>query len=500
LGLILRQRLCVTVTAPSMTELRRRRDSIVDTDLVELRLDSVKDPDVAGALADRRQPVIVTCRPTWEGGSFTGSEEERKRILGHALDAGADYVDVEVRAGFDALIARTRGKRIVLSLHDFEGVPRDLAERLDGMQASGAEVVKISVTPRSLRECAALHQAAARAKPTSALVVVGMGEFGIATRVLPSRFRSSWSYAGGLAGVGQLTPDALVKDFRFREIGAETALYGLVGLPVSHSVSPAMHNAAFAAAGLDGVYLPLPAIEADDFVAFAGALNVKGASVTTPYKVAFFDRVERASEIATRVGAINTVRIDHGRWLGDNTDVGGFLEPLRHHLSLDGIRAAVLGAGGAARSVAVGLASRGARVTIHARNARRAAEVAALAGGSVGPWPPKKDVWDLLVNTTPVGMYPQVDRTPLPAERLTGRVVYDLVYNPPVTRLLKEAAHAGCRAIGGLDMLVEQARLQFEWWTGIRPSADVMRSAALARLSCFEQPPAVEAATTRSQS
>jgi 3-dehydroquinate dehydratase / shikimate dehydrogenase len=480
-----KQQLCVTVTAPTTAELRRRRDAVAGADLVELRLDSVRDPDVAAALSGRLRPVIVTCRPTWEGGLFSGSEEERERILSEALAAGAEYVDVEFNARFDTLVASTGGKRIVLSIHDFNGVPDDLEPRLHAMQETGAEVVKIAVTTRRLRDCVTLLDAGSRAGRPDGLVLIGMGEHGMATRVLPSRFRSRWSYAGMLSGIGQLTPDVLTSEFRFREIDVDTGLYGLVGSPVSHSVSPAMHNAAFRASGIDAVYLPLPAADVDDFVVFARSLGLKGASVTTPYKVPLFERMDEASDIARRIGAINTIRLDGGRWLGDNSDVNGFLEPLGHGLTLHGTRAAVLGAGGAARSVVLGLASQGARVTVHARDRRRATDVAALASGSVGPWPPARGSWDLLVNATPIGMYPRTDESPVPAEHLAGGTVYDLVYNPPATRLLKEAERAGCRTIGGLDMLVAQARQQFEWWTGVNPPAGFMRRAAIEKLTEF---------------
>jgi shikimate 5-dehydrogenase len=152
---------------------------------------------------------------------------------------------------------------------------------------------------------------------------------------------------------------------------------------------------------------------------------------------------------------------------------------------LTGLRASLLGAGGAARAVAIALASGGAAVSVHARSRQRAAGVAALVSGSVGAWPPERGTWDVLVNCTPVGMYPDVDHTPLAADRLAPGIVYDLVYNPPVTRLLREAEAAGCRTIGGLEMLVGQARQQFEWWTGVCPSAGVMREAATSRLSAF---------------
>ena len=246
-----------------------------------------------------------------------------------------------------------------------------------------------------------------------------------------------------------------------------------------------MHNAAFRAARLDAVYLPFPAVDVDDFVGLARALGVKGASVTVPYKVALYERVDEADAVARRIGAINTIRVEQGRWFGGNTDASAFLEPLRRHGSLEGTRVAVLGAGGAARAVAIALASTAAAVTIHARDRQQAEDVARLGTAEAGEWPLPARSWDLLVNCTPIGMYPRVNDTPVDVTELTGRTVYDLVYKPPVTRLLREAATAGCQIIGGLEMLVAQAYEQFEWWTGTRPPAGVMREAALKRLAEF---------------
>ncbi len=432
------------------------------------RLDSVIDPDIAAALAGRRCPVVITCRPAWEGGAFAGSEEERHRLLRDALAAGAESVDVEARAGFDDLLKSTDGKRIVLSWHDFHSLPGDLDERIRSMKATRAEVVKVAVATHRLADSVTLLDLSRKVE-VAGVIVLGMGEHGTVTRVMPSRFGSAWTYAGGRAGVGQLTPAALVNEFRFREIGPETAVYGIVGRPVAHSVSPAMHNAACRAAGIDAVYLPLPAVDVDDFVTFSRAFGLRGASVTIPYKVAIFDRVEQPSALAARIGAINTLRMDGPVWRGDNTDTPGFLEPLRDRLPLAGTRAAILGAGGAARGVAIGLASSGARVSVHARNEARARDVADLVSGAVGSWPPARGSWDLLVNCTPLGMHPRIDETPLDRGQLSPGTVYDLVYNPPMTRLLKEAERAGCATIGGLEMLVGQARHAFEWWTGEAP-------------------------------
>lgn len=477
--------LCVTVTAPTTAELRRQRDLITDADLVELRLDSVSDPDVAAALDGRTLPVIVTCRANWEGGGFRGSEDERQRILRRALDLGADYVDVEWRAGFDDLLAE-HGRRVVLSSHDFTGMPADLGDRARAMRSTGAAVVKIAVKASRLSDCITLLELSRTFGPDERAVLIAMGEAGLSTRILAQRFGSVWTYAGDVRDVGQVTPRRLVEQFRYRSIGAATDVYGLVGQPVGHSVSPAMHNAAFVAAGMNAVYLPLPAADAQDFVAFARAFGLKGASVTIPYKVSLFDCVQEVDEVARRVGALNTLRMDGDRWSARNTDVAGFLRPLRdRRVPLSGRRAAVLGAGGSARAVAVALASEGAHVTVHARDARKGEAVASLVSGSVGPFPPPPGSWDLLVNCTSVGMHPRIDQSPIPAATLARGVVYDLVYNPAVTRLLRDAATAGCDTIGGLDMLVGQAQEQFEWWTGTRPPSGVMRAAAARRLSEF---------------
>ena len=476
---------CVTVTAATTAELRKRRDAVTDADLVELRLDTVGDPDVAGALAGRSRPVIVTCRPIWEGGQFRGSEEERRRLLTEALTLGAEYVDVEWRAHFDDLITACGGRRIVLSTHDFDMPPIDLVARVHAMRSTGAEVVKLAVRTRRLADCLPLLEIASNGDNRSGLVLIGMGEYGMATRILASRFGSMWTYAGSLSDLGQLTAGKLLEEYGFRTLSAATDVYGIVGRPVAHSVSPAMHNAAFRAARLDAVYLPFPAVDVDDFVGLARALGVKGASVTVPYKVALYERVDEADAVARRIGAINTIRVEQGRWFGGNTDASAFLEPLRRHGSLEGTRVAVLGAGGAARAVAIALASTAAAVTIHARDRQQAEDVARLGTAEAGEWPLPARSWDLLVNCTPIGMYPRVNDTPVDLTELTGRTVYDLVYNPPVTRLLREAATAGCQIIGGLEMLVAQAQEQFHWWTDVRPAAAVMREAALRRLAEF---------------
>ena len=474
--------LCATVTAATTAELRARRDEACDADLVELRLDTVRDLDLEGALADRTRPVLVTCRPVWEGGQFTGSEDERHAILRRALELGADWVDLEWRGGFEALIAERRGRNIVLSMHDFEGTPGDLEDRYRFMRGTGAEVVKLAVRSRSAGDVVRLLRLG-RACRGERLALVGMGPAGVPTRLLPAHFGSCWTYAGEAVAPGQVCLSEMVHRYRFKRTSASTVVYGVAGTPIGHSLSPPMHNAGFEAAGLDAVYVPFEAVDADDLMVLADALGVAGLSVTAPFKESILDHVRHVDALGRQVGAVNTVRADHEGWVGLNTDVPGFLAPLDARGDPRGVRSTVLGAGGAARAVAVALASRGAKVTVCARRPERAAVVAQLAGGTVGTLPPRPGSWDLLVNTTPVGTAPGVTATPVPAASLRGgRTVYDLVYNPGRTRLLREATTAGCETIGGLDMLVAQAVRQFAWWSGTRPSAELFRTAAVTAL------------------
>jgi 3-dehydroquinate dehydratase/shikimate dehydrogenase len=473
--------LCATVTANTTAELRTRRDQVTDAEMVELRLDTVSDPSAAAALAGRRKPVIVTCRSKAQGGHFKGSEEERHAILAEAITLGAEFVDVEWSGGCADLLARTGGSRIVLSHHDFNGIPHDLEQIARAMLSSGAEVVKLAVKTSRLSDNIRLREISKGTRAPMSLI--GMGDAGIPSRVLASWMGSCWTYAGDGVAPGQINVARMQGEFGFRGIGARTNVYGLLGNPVAHSVSPAMHNAAFRATHRDAVYLPLAAADFDDFLTFADAFELKGASVTAPFKVDAFERAYECDPVSRRIQAVNTLRRDGRKWLGCNTDVTGFLAPLESALAPRGARATVLGAGGAARSVAVALASAGMRATICARRADQAQSVAALTGAETAPWPPDPASWDLLVNATPVGTAPDSDATPLPGYPFQAdKLVYDLVYNPPLTRLLKDAALGGCRTLGGLDMLIAQAQAQFEWWTGQRPADRVMRDAALARL------------------
>src|SRR4029453_7440876 len=299
--------LCIVVGPQTLAELRdRRRRTESQADLVELRLDTVSDPDVPGALAGRTGRVIVTGGGAGEGGHFRGSEEERLRLLEQAWNAGADFVDVEWAARDAApWIARTNGERLIFSAHDFSGVPPDLPALHRAMRQSPAAVVKIAVTARALGDTLRLRELA-RASSGRRQVLLAMGPAGVVTRILPDRFGSAWTYTGDDWAPGQLTATRLRDEFQLGRVSDAAALYGVVARPSGHSVSPAMHNAAFSAARLDAVYVPFEAANADDFLEFAAAMDLRGASITRPFKVDLLRHVA-ADDLARRVGAVNTL-------------------------------------------------------------------------------------------------------------------------------------------------------------------------------------------------
>jgi shikimate dehydrogenase len=245
-----------------------------------------------------------------------------------------------------------------------------------------------------------------------------------------------------------------------------------------------MHNAAFEAAGLDAVYVPITTNRFDDFAAFADAMGIEGASITIPFKLDALAAAREADAVARAVGAANTLRRAGAGWAATNTDVEGFLAPLDAALGepLDGLRASVLGAGGAARAVVFALRRRGSAVTVHARRPDQAREVALALDGAPGAWPPVPGSWDVLVNTTPLGGATRRDESPLPGGPFGGRLVYDLTYGAGESRLIREARTAGCRTLDGLAMLAAQAERQFTWWTGLSPRPGLMRAAAARHL------------------
>jgi 3-dehydroquinate dehydratase / shikimate dehydrogenase len=457
-------------------------------DLVEVRADYIRDLDIQRLLHAKPCPIIFTLRSTAEGGEFRGSEKSRLELIVQASQAGADYVDVEFSASWQNVMDAVPGENVILSHHNFQETPSDLMPQVERMASAGAGIIKIATRARRLADnlviARALEHASARHLNLCALA---MEREGIPSRILAPRWNSWMTFAslpdGEATAEGQIPAADLISQYRVRTIGTATKLYGVLGKPLGHSLSPAIHNSAFAARGIDALYLPLEAAGIDDFMEFQSSVPLHGISVTIPYKEDIRTRLQSISVEAEKIGAINTlIRTENG-WHGENTDVDGFLRPLQNRMNPHGLRAVILGAGGAARAIVHGLSARGASICvmdIDPDRARRLAETLGVECADRNQLPSLR--WDLLVNATPVGMFPKMEESPVPAEWLTGEWVYDLVYNPVETRLLREAAARGLGVIRGKEMFLAQAIRQQELWCGLPVPERAMQDAFRAAL------------------
>jgi 3-dehydroquinate dehydratase/shikimate dehydrogenase len=446
--------LCVPLTPRSLDEVFS--SDLSGADCVEIRLDYLAQPqESVHARWDRLpMPVIATCRGKERGGQFDGSIEEELRILESAARNGAQYVDMDYR--FARPIA---GADVIASFHDFEGTPEDLGSLMNRVCQSTGQIVKIATMAKSWADNRRLLDLLSRPWPKP-VIVSGMGDIGQITRVIGPARGSFLSYAGLVANAsapGQLTLREMKDVYRFRSVRRTTKLLGIVGYPVGHSLSPIIHNRAFDALGLDFVYLKFPTPEVKDFFENARGIGIEGFSVTIPHKTAIIPFLDELTLEAREAGAVNTVSLHNGKWIGDNTDVRG----VRAALDSAGFDPAdktilILGAGGASKAAVAAL--KGAKsVTVLSRR-----EVPEASSHDC----------DLLINATPVGMFPYVDVSPVRGP-IPGNVVLDMVYNPPITRLLRSAREQGKTVIQGTTMFLAQAARQFEIWTGHHAPSEI---------------------------
>lgn len=498
-------RICAVVTEESLEAAgRAMQEARPVADLIELRLDFLGDLDFAnvgalrGLLENRPLPTIITCRTPEEGGRRHVDHATRLPFLIEGARRFADYCDIEAAHYNEAAALRPDTSRLIVSYHAPDRTPSDLAEVYERISSLPAAVHKIVGRAESILDTLAVFRLLQRAQAGGQrLIAIAMGAPGVITRILGPIQGSFLTYGalgpGRESAPGQLTCAELRDVYRVQEISSSTQVTGIMGNPVAQSASPAMHNAAFKSLGLDYVYLPIEVDDAAEFVArFVRPetrelkWNLRGLSVTIPHKVSLARLLDQLDDTADAIGAVNTLVIHEDSLLGFNTDAGGAMQPLERVCGLRGERCAVIGAGGAARAVAYALVNRAARVTLFARNVGKARAVAESLGITALPMEDlaRSDA-RVVINATPVGMAGHGEgSSPVPRHCLGGRAVaYDLIYVPTETRFMSDARAEGCRVIGGLEMLLAQAGLQFELWTGLKPPLDVMRVAALERLN-----------------
>ena len=525
-----RSLLCVPVCVRRVDELRAAVARAVRVaDIIELRLDCLTDEAQLAAartelerlFVERARPFILTFRATEQGGQRALDAETRVRFwqqYAHAWQRGTprpDFVDIELdllEAHRNEVWPAQQDKEtratihidpssfpaLICSQHDFDGVPADLAALYERMTRTPAQILKLALRAQDATDCLPLLQLLARARREGRdMIAIAMGAAGLLTRILAPA-RGAFLTYGALdqnhaTAPGQTSAAELRDVYRVHTLDEWTEVFGLVGTPVMHSLSPYMHNAAFAARGLNAVYIPF---ETRDLSAFMRRMadprtreldwRLRGLSVTAPHKQTIMPHLDQIEPAVREIGAVNTVLIKDDALHGYNTDAPAALAPLANLLELHGARVALVGTGGAARALLWGLRRAAASTTVFVRNIERARTVAHEFGAAcLALSNARFNDFDLVINATPLGTHGHAeDETPATVAQLRGaRIAYDLIYNPTETRFMREARAAGCaHVIGGLSMLVAQAAAQFELWTGQSAPLEVMRDAAARQL------------------
>ena len=500
MALTKRTLLAVPITAANTDSARRQIKSAqaARADILEFRLDHMANADWRTLLAEVSLPVIATLRPKDQGGKFNGSEDQRLNLLAEIAKARPAFIDFEwphfesnsrTRQLISSLTSDSLDAdkpALILSLHDFQGVPLDLNEIVAQMSSAPAAIVKVVCMAQSILDNLPLldfvHQS------SSSAIILAMGQAGQISRVLAAKLGTFLSFSclslDESSAPGQIPLHKMRSLYHWERITPETSIFGVVGSPIAHSLSPDIHNAAFAKANFAGLYLPFlvePGYQ--NFARFIDGflkrhwLNLRGLSITMPHKANalryLHDNSAHVDSLAERVGSINTIVISpHNQLSGYNTDLDGALDALTSGMGitrpeLASQKVAVLGAGGVARAIVAGLTHAGAQVLIYNRTAAKAQQLAQEFSASAVPLADLAQTpARIIINATSIGMYPHVQASPFPAEALKpGMTVFDTVYNPQQTLLLTQAKQAGANPIGGTKMFIRQAAKQFELWT-----------------------------------
>jgi len=474
-------RVCVAVTGSDPAEMLDKAEALVrDNTFLEFRLDYLPRPALAlpkiKQFAEYHAHVVAlaTCRRAAAGGKFRGSIASQLEILAKAAASGCQVIDLELQSAAHCKPEQLRRLRnqaaLILSHHDFKAT-KNLEATLAKMVTISADFYKLVSTATTLYDNVVMMKFLEKNGDKQSLVGVCMGEQGIISRVLGVRAGSVFTFAAvnqdEKTAPGQVTAQDLRSTYRIEQVDAATRVYGVAGDPVAHSLSPAIMNAALRRETVNGVYVPLHATTLKDLLACVRDIPIHGLSVTMPYKTAILSHLDNTDSHTTKIGACNTVvRAQDGNLYGFNTDTAGVLRPLEQRITIEGAKILVLGAGGAARAAVYGLKERGAEVYVLNRSLAAAQKLARSARARTLKRPDlKKLSFDVIINATPVGMG-NSQESPLNQDEIRARYVFEMIYDPPETRLMKLAKAAGAEVIPGVEMFVQQAARQFEIWTG----------------------------------
>ncbi|MBI1805845.1 MAG: type I 3-dehydroquinate dehydratase [Ignavibacteria bacterium] len=454
--------------ADALRELRRASTC---ADLVEIRIDGLADLDLKKLLKRPRPNVIITNRRVDEGGKFSGTTAEQFDILSQAIRFGAEYIDVELSWGkrfVQDLLSSCSKTKVICSYHNFQETPRDIRGIYSAMRKTGADILKLCTIANDISDNQKMFNLTRLAKTNRQQVIsFCMGEMGQISRILGGKYGSYLTFgstrSGTCTGVGQFTVEDLKKVFRVHTLTQRTKVFGLVGNPVKYSQGIYYHNRRFTKASMDAVYVNFLVHDLKQFFITFGD-QVSGLSITMPFKRDIIPLLDEVAEDAIPLQAVNTVIRRKGKLVGYNTDLPAIASLLRRKTRLKNKQAVVLGTGSTAKTMAYAVVHHGVQTTIVGRSAEKAK---ALADDLDCQWATVDNLGlipaDILLNGTSVGMAADVpsQRTLVPKRYLhRGMIVFEAVYNPPMTHLLRDAKSAGCTTISGMELFQRQAELQ----------------------------------------
>jgi 3-dehydroquinate dehydratase/shikimate dehydrogenase len=502
-------KICVSVNAETAEELLKQiRRAEEFADVIEVRLDYIEPKQMHKTFAflASKKPLLLTYRPIDQGGKAENDLEVRKVLWnGFVINGSTDKRKFWFDYEYDLTnLQKVSNPVTIRSFHDFSGVPENIYNIFENLSTDN-EVAKIAVQTDDITDTIAVWKLLEKAKSENKQIIpIAMGEAGKWTRILGSAHGAFMTYASLEAGnetaPGQISAQDLIETYRVKELNEQTDVYGILGSNTSVSMSPYIHNEAFKFHNLNAVFVPLQVQDLDEFMRRMVnrkmreiELNFKGFAVTIPHKQAIIKHLDFVDKTAQAIGAVNTVKIEDGKLYGYNTDAQGFIEPLKNSYGdLRDAKVAILGNGGAARACIYALKKEGAQVVIFARDPKKAESLANEFQVELKELTKTDDqrtkttfnVFDLLVNTTPLGMKGKFENeTPIVSGQIENvKLAYDLVYNPFETRFLKEAKSAGVPTIGGLAMLVSQAMEQSKIWTGLDAPIKEISQVALRKL------------------
>lgn len=477
--------ICLTLSGPTILDnLKALADNKDYVDICELRLDLLSPSEVAKAAVFPSMvdiPVILTLRRVSDGGKCTLQEKARRSLLIDTMkNGGFSYVDIEddVKKSDVEEAAHSLGMKVIRSYHDFDGVPADIFSRVHSL-ASRGDVAKIAVTPHNTADVMTLFRINEELKDVPK-IIIGMGEWGVATRILYKKMGSILTFGsnGKAVAPGMISARELKLLYRADQLNDNTGIYGIVGNPVMHSLSPQIHNPGFHKIHYNAVYVPFLSDSIRSFLTLAEMLRMRGFSVTVPFKVDVVKYLGNITREVKQIGSCNTVVRVPNMWKGTNTDYYGFIHPIEKEIDDDRIKSAlVIGAGGAAKAIVWALKMRNVKVMIVNRTKSKADELARLYGvgsDSLDNISLYEGKVDLVVQATNMGLHPYEDINPAENFHFSGKeIAYDIVYKPKYTKFLIAAEKAGCPLKFGWDMLMEQGKLQFESFTGYHYPKDV---------------------------